>query len=115
MAVTRDCVRRAAILHRMMASLAILFMMLLLVAPVFADGHPLTDDQVRKALVEKSIASYPGSCPCPYNVAKNGSRCGKRSAWSRAGGYAPLCYPSDITDAMVKRYREEHKGKSGPK
>jgi hypothetical protein len=115
MAVTRDCVRWAAILHRMMASLAILFTMLLLVAPVLSDGRTLTDEQVRKALIEKSIASYPGSCPCPYNTAKNGSRCGKRSAWSRAGGYAPLYYPSDITDAMVMRYREEHKGKSGPK
>lgn len=65
MTVTRDCVRRAAILHRMMASLAILFMMLLLVAPVFADGHPLTDDQVRKALVENQSHRIPEALSLP--------------------------------------------------
>jgi len=35
--------------------------------------------------------------------------CGKRSAWSKAGGYAPLCYESDIIDEMVKEYRKIHK------
>lgn len=40
----------------------------------------LTDEQVRQAIIRQSIASYPGNCPCPYNTASNGSRCGKRSA-----------------------------------
>ncbi|PKM44043.1 MAG: hypothetical protein CVV05_13030 [Gammaproteobacteria bacterium HGW-Gammaproteobacteria-1] len=81
-------------------------------AQLFADGHKLTDDEVRKVLIDKSIASYPGNCPCPYNVSRNGSRCGKRSAWSRAGGYSPLCYPNDVTDAMIKRYREQQEDKA---
>ena len=33
-----------------------------------------------------------GSCPCPYNIASDGSICGERSAYSRSGGYEPLCY-----------------------
>ena len=71
-----------------------------------AQAQQLTDDQVRRAIIRDSMASYPGSCPCPYNRAKNGSRCGKRSAYSRPGGYAPLCYPHDISDEMVRSYRQ---------
>jgi len=46
--------------------------------------------------IDESIAVYPGSCACPYSRASNGSRCGKRSVWSKPGGYGPLCYESDI-------------------
>ena len=59
-------------------------------------------------MIKDSIASYPGRCPCPYNVASNGSQCGKRSAWSKAGGYAPPCYPTDIGSEMVSTYRQQH-------
>ena len=65
-----------------------------------------TDVEIRQILIQESINSYPGNCPCPYNKASNGSRCGKRSAYSRPGGAEPLCYQSDVTDAMVNKYRE---------
>ncbi len=65
-----------------------------------------SDDAIRKALIEQSIAGYPGNCPCPYNSTRNGSRCGARSAYSKPGGYAPLCYPQDVTPEMVERYRK---------
>lgn len=65
----------------------------------------LTDKQIKKILIKESIADYPGNCPCPYNRASNGSRCGKRSAYSRDGGYAPLCYERDVTAEMVAAYR----------
>lgn len=65
----------------------------------------LVDEQVKQQIIQESIDSYPGNCPCPYNLARNGSRCGKRSAWSRAGGYAPLCYKEEITDEMVSEWR----------
>lgn len=67
----------------------------------------LVDDQVKQQIIQESIDSYPGNCPCPYNSARNGSRCGKRSAWSRAGGYAPICYKDEITDEMVQQWRGE--------
>ena len=67
----------------------------------------LVDEQVRQQIIQESIDSYPGNCPCPYNLARNGSRCGKRSAWSRAGGYAPICYKEEITDEMVSEWREK--------
>jgi hypothetical protein len=68
----------------------------------------LTTEQIKQAIIKESIASYPGNCPCPYNAARNGSRCGGRSAYSRKGGYAPLCYPQDVTDDMVRQYRATH-------
>jgi hypothetical protein len=67
-----------------------------------------SDDTIKQAIIRESIASYPGNCPCPYNTASNGSRCGKRSAWSRAGGFAPLCYPEDVTPEMIEQYRKQH-------
>lgn len=68
----------------------------------------LSDSEVKKILIEQSIRSYSGSCPCPYNRAQNGSRCGGRSAYSRPGGASPLCYDSDITTEMVERYRKSN-------
>jgi hypothetical protein len=68
----------------------------------------LSDAQIKKALIEDSIAAYDGNCPCPYSRARNGSRCGKRSAYSREGGAAPLCFPADVTAEMVQAYRDEH-------
>jgi hypothetical protein len=45
-------------------------------------------------------------CACPNDSMRNGRACGARSAYSKPGGAAPLCYPSDITDAMIKSYRQ---------
>lgn len=88
----------------MRAAVAILVLAASLVAA--ADDRGLSDDEIRQILIQRSIASYSGNCPCPYNRASNGSRCGKRSAYSRPGGASPLCYPGDVTDAMVERYRQ---------
>jgi hypothetical protein len=68
----------------------------------------LSDGQIKKILIRESIASYSGNCPCPYNTASNGSSCGGRSAWSRAGGEEPLCYPKDVSAEMVREYRASH-------
>jgi len=45
-------------------------------------------------------------CACPDDTARNGSACGGRSAYSRPGGAAPLCYPTDVTAAMIESYRQ---------
>ncbi|RYZ92148.1 MAG: hypothetical protein EOP06_05140 [Proteobacteria bacterium] len=65
-------------------------------------------NQVVQQIIDESISSYPGNCPCPYNVARNGSRCGKRSAHSRAGGYAPKCFPADVTKQEVAEFKNSH-------
>jgi hypothetical protein len=73
-------------------------------------AEQLTDDQIRQVLVEQSIRNYSGNCPCPYNTMRNGRRCGGNSAYSRPGGASPLCYPSDVSDAMVEDYRQRNSG-----
>jgi len=74
--------------------------------PVFSDEAALSDAQIRQILIKQSISQYSGNCPCPYNRASNGSRCGKRSAYSRPGGYSPLCFERDVSEKMLKNYRE---------
>lgn len=68
----------------------------------------LTDAQIRKLLIEQSIQSYPGKCPCPYSAMRNGRACGGRSAWSKPGGYTPLCYERDVTDERVAQWRQDN-------
>lgn len=68
-----------------------------------------SDVQVRQRIIRDSIAAYPGPCPCPYNTMRNGRSCGGRSAYSRPGGYAPICYPRDISDAEVEAWRRAHR------
>lgn len=87
--------------------LAIISVLSVLFLPVIVTAQGVSDNDVRKMMIEESISSYPGNCPCPYNSASNGSRCGKRSAWSRAGGYAPLCYDRDISSEMMKKYKQK--------
>ncbi|WP_172913207.1 hypothetical protein GC090_20035 (plasmid) [Pantoea sp. JZ29] len=65
-----------------------------------------TDDQIRQLIIEDSIASYPGVCACPFNTARNGSSCGRRSAWSKQGGYSPICYKKEVSKAMVDEWRK---------
>ena len=88
----------------------------LLIAPVASNAQrqsTLSDADVRKAIIADSISKYPGPCPCPYNVARNGSRCGKRSAYSRPGGYEPICYDKDITPQIISEWRRAHGGATG--
>jgi hypothetical protein len=75
----------------------------------FASAAP-SDDEVKQLIIQESIASYPGNCPCPYNRAANGSNCGKRSAWSKAGGYSPICYPEEVTQQMIDQWRRASGG-----
>lgn len=65
----------------------------------------LSDSQIKELIIRDSIGQYSGNCPCPYNHASNGSRCGGRSAYSRPGGASPICYVNQISDEMVEVYR----------
>lgn len=72
---------------------------------VYAKPTTLSDAEVAKRIIAESIASYPGPCACPFNTTRNGSSCGRRSAYSKPGGYSPICYPEDVTPAHIKEYR----------
>ena len=68
-----------------------------------------SDAQIRQRMIRESISSYPSSCPCPYNTDRAGRSCGRRSAYSRPGGYAPICYARDVSDAQVREWRLAHR------
>ncbi|MEG5828426.1 hypothetical protein [Enterobacter bugandensis] len=73
-----------------------------------AKANALSDSQVKNEIIAESIADYPGVCACPFNQARNGSSCGRRSAWSKAGGYSPICYQNEVTAEMIKEWRERN-------
>lgn len=60
-------------------------------------------------IVQASRAQYHAGgrpCACPDDTMRNGRACGGRSAYSRPGGAAPVCYPHDVTAAMIESYRQ---------
>jgi hypothetical protein len=71
-------------------------------------GDQLSDRQIKSRMVQESISTYQGNCPCPFNFAKNGSKCGRRSAYSRPGGETPLCYAKDITPEMLREFKSKN-------
>lgn len=70
---------------------------------------PAGERQLKQQIIDESIASYPGNCPCPYNVMRNGRSCGGRSAWSRQGGHAPICYEREVTQEMVRERQRQRR------
>lgn len=70
-----------------------------------AKSAGISENQIKQRIIEESIAAYPGNCPCPFNAMRNGRACGGRSAWSRKGGYSPICYSREVTAEMVKQWR----------
>ena len=73
--------------------------------------HQPADEQIRQQIIQESVTAYLATgypCGCPYNSARDGSSCGRRSAYSRPGGASPVCYPSDVTDEMVENWKENH-------
>ena len=77
-----------------MISLKNLSYLLLLIVIVFYCNQ--TFSKTPEQIIQDSISQYPGKCPCPYSIMSNGKKCGKRSAYSKPGGYELLCYVSDI-------------------
>jgi hypothetical protein len=67
----------------------------------------VTDIELWKMIIRDSIAAYPRSCPCPYSADRLGQPCGDRSAYFRATSAAPVCYPQDIPEPQLARYREK--------
>jgi len=83
-------------------------LLLLFFIPLISFSETAQDQQITLNIISESIANYSGNCPCPYNRASNGSSCGRRSAYSKPGGYAPVCYAKDVTPAMISSYRHKH-------
>src|SRR5206468_5397611 len=68
----------------------------------------LTAAAIAAILIKASRDQYHATgrpCACPNDTMRNGRACGSRSAYSRPGGGAPLCYPSDVTPVMIESYK----------
>lgn len=63
------------------------------------------DKEIKQLIIQESVEQYPGNCPCPYFTDTRGRKCGKRSAWSKKGGYSPICYEEEITQDMINKYK----------
>jgi hypothetical protein len=82
--------------------------------PVRSDSNrkvevALTAAAIAAIIVQASRAQYHAGgrpCACPDDTMRNGQACGARSAYSRPGGTAPLCYSHDVTAAMIDSYRQ---------
>jgi hypothetical protein len=68
----------------------------------------LTDEQIAAIIVKESRDAYYRTghpCACPEDLARNGSRCGRRSAYTRPGGAEPYRYVTDIPKGRIEAYR----------
>ena len=64
------------------------------------------DQHVAEMMVSESRSAYYATghpCACPDDFARNGSRCGGRSAYSHSG--RPLCYVSDVPKHLIEEYK----------
>jgi hypothetical protein len=69
----------------------------------------LTVTGIAAIIVQASRAQYHAGgrpCACPDDTMRNGRACGGRSTYSRPSGASPLCYPGDVTAAMIESYRQ---------
>jgi len=85
-----------------------LFLAILVGSPSSFAREPMTDAQVKQVIIDESVAKYHASgrpCACPYDRMRNGAACGARSAYSKPGGASPVCFDTDITDAMIQSWR----------
>lgn len=71
------------------------------------ESRAVGDIALWKMIIRDSIAAYPRSCPCPYSADRLGQPCGDRSAYSRAPTAPTVCYPQDISEEQLARYREK--------
>jgi hypothetical protein len=58
-----------------------------------------TDAEIKQEIIKQSIASYRGSCPCPYNVDRANVRtpqCVQSARWSFANLLRERCHAEDV-------------------
>ncbi|MGC4409958.1 SH3 domain-containing protein [Rhizobium rosettiformans] len=67
----------------------------------------ISDATIVQRIIAQSIERYSGSCPCPYSRDRRGRQCGKRSAYSKPGGYAPVCFAEDVSRDMIAAFRQQ--------
>jgi hypothetical protein len=63
------------------------------------------DEDIRRMIVEDSIARFSGFCPCPYSYDR-GQQCADKSAYSRRIDPWLKCYTRDVHWRDIEAYRD---------
>ncbi len=63
------------------------------------------DEEIRRMIVEDSLARFSGYCPCPYSYDR-GEQCGENSVYSRRTDPYLYCYPSDVHWRDIQAWRD---------
>lgn len=76
---------------------------LLCAAPALAQS----DEDIRRLVVEDSLARFQGYCPCPYSYDR-GEQCADKSVYRQSSGGRPVdlyCYAHDVPYWEIVNYR----------
>ncbi len=66
-----------------------------------------SDEDIRRLVVEDSLARFQGYCPCPYSYDR-GQQCADKSVYRQSSGGRPAdlyCYPADVPYWEIVNYR----------
>jgi hypothetical protein len=63
---------------------------------------------VREEIMRESQAHYPGRCVCRYQTQDSNRRSCKGRHEVIKTKPVPLCYPTQISDPMIKEWRQRH-------
>jgi len=81
------------------------------------DRHYLSDNEVKRLIIESEISAFQGDCACPYTkITQSGGQgsaqevpCGDNSEYYKADQNQKIhCYPDDLTESDVYNYRMLH-------
>jgi hypothetical protein len=68
----------------------------------------LSDDRVRQKIMAESQSRYAQRCVCPYQVEDSRHRSCKGRHEVIKTKPIPICYPAEVSDAMIKQWRQRH-------
>jgi hypothetical protein len=68
----------------------------------------LSNNRVRQEIMRESQAHYPGRCVCRYQTQDSNRRSCKGRHEVIKTKPVPLCYPTQISDPMIKEWRQRH-------
>lgn len=71
-----------------------------------APAEAQRDEDIRRLIVEDSLARFRGYCPCPYSYDR-GQQCADKSVYSQRAAHPHdlYCYPQDVPHWEVDDYR----------
>ena len=67
----------------------------------------LSDTQIRQQIMRESQAKYHGRCVCPYQTVDTNERSCKGRHETVRSHPQPICYPGQVTSAMVREWQRE--------